>query len=69
MCFPVAEINTKRLLTFAETSTLMQYEFIENFIYLFNDVVSSPSCIASSERMISEHWIGRDVEGSGRGLI
>jgi hypothetical protein len=40
------------------------------FIYgLFNDDVSSSDCIAFNDRMISELWNGKDVEGSGCGLI
>jgi hypothetical protein len=40
------------------------------FVYgLFNDAVSSSDYIAWNDRMINERWIGKDVEGSGRGLI
>jgi hypothetical protein len=39
------------------------------FIYsLFNDSASSSDYIASNGRIISELWIGKDMEGSGRGL-
>jgi hypothetical protein len=39
------------------------------FIYsLFNDAFSISDNIASNERMIV-FWIGKDVEGSGNGLI
>jgi hypothetical protein len=35
----------------------------------FNDVISSSDNTVSDSRMIGEHSTGRDVEGSGRGLI
>jgi hypothetical protein len=38
-------------------------------IGLFNDAVHSPDYTASNESIISESWIGKDVEGSGRGLM
>jgi hypothetical protein len=31
---------------------------------LFNDIVNSPDYIASNDRVTSEWWIGKDVEGS-----
>jgi hypothetical protein len=36
---------------------------------LFNDAVNSSDYIASDDRMINEYWVGKDTEGSGRGLI
>jgi hypothetical protein len=40
------------------------------FVYgLFNDAVSSSDYIASNDGMINEYWIGKDMEGSGIGLI
>jgi hypothetical protein len=36
---------------------------------LFNNAVSRSGNTASSGRMINEQWIGKDMEGSGRGLI
>jgi hypothetical protein len=40
------------------------------FIFsLFNDTLSNSEYTASNERMISEWWIAKNVEGSGRGLI
>jgi hypothetical protein len=37
-------------------------------LWLYIDAASSAHYIASNDRMISE-WIGKDVEGTGRGLI
>jgi hypothetical protein len=39
------------------------------YFCLFNDAVSNSGYIASIGEMISEWWIGKDVEGSGCGLI
>jgi hypothetical protein len=36
---------------------------------LFNDAVSSSGYVTSNGTMISEWWIGKDVEGSGLDLI
>jgi hypothetical protein len=36
---------------------------------LLNDSVSSSHYIASNDRMISEWWIGRDMEGVDGGLV
>jgi hypothetical protein len=35
----------------------------------FNDAVSWSRCKASNDSMISDLWIGKNVEGRGRGLI
>jgi hypothetical protein len=44
-------------------------DYSGNTVCLFNDAVSSSDFIASNDRMINEKWIGKDVEGSGRGII
>jgi hypothetical protein len=41
----------------------------ESICGLFNDAVSSSVYIVSSDMMTNELWIGKEVEGSGRGLI
>jgi hypothetical protein len=36
---------------------------------LFHDVTSISDYIASADKMIVERWIGKDLKGSGRGVI
>jgi hypothetical protein len=36
---------------------------------LFTTAVSISGCIISDDRLINEHWVGRDMEGSGLGVI
>jgi hypothetical protein len=48
------------------------YTYVDIFIYLWfihQRFLTSSDYIASKDRMINEWWIGKDVEGSDRGLI
>jgi hypothetical protein len=45
------------------------YLFIYLFIVYLTTLFSVADYLASNERVISGWWIGKDLEGSGRGLI
>jgi hypothetical protein len=48
---------------------LFTYIFIRLVKCLFNDALSNSDYTASNGRIISEKWIGKDVQESGRELI
>jgi hypothetical protein len=52
---------------------LFIYLFVYLFIYLFvvnlKIISSNSDYVASNEEMISKWWIGKDLEGSGCGII
>lgn len=43
--------------------------FISFVEYIFNAAVSGSNCIALTDRIISEQWVGKDVERKGHSLI
>jgi hypothetical protein len=50
-------------------STITNHIKYYGFYGLFNDAASSSDYMTSNGTLISRKWIGKDVEGSGRGLI
>jgi hypothetical protein len=43
--------------------------YLYAFLWFFNEAFSSSDKAASNDRMVTEQWLGRDVERKGRDLI
>jgi hypothetical protein len=57
---------------YPRTSELRYTKYSDIFVYLqfiLRRFFNNSDCIASNERLIGEYWIGKDMEGSCRGLI